>query len=207
MKSETKVKLATISNAIIVCMVLYSTIVALINDGWGFFKYYTQLSNLFGGITASFALHYYVHKIKHSEIVVPEWVRHIRYSSTCCLTLTFLVVVFFLAPERGGWEGYRSMLFEGISIFTHFLTPILSIVSFLCFETKAEKPRLLYGIIPTIVYAIILVILNALKVLRGPYFFLHVYEQPLYMTFVWCVVVIGIDTLIAFALSKINRVK
>ena len=59
MNEETKIKFATISNVVIVCMVLYSTVMALISDGWGFFQYYTQLSNLYGGITASFALHYY----------------------------------------------------------------------------------------------------------------------------------------------------
>ncbi|MDD6957144.1 MAG: hypothetical protein SOZ83_06100 [Sphaerochaetaceae bacterium] len=207
MNEETKIKFATISNVVIVCMVLYSTVMALISDGWGFFQYYTQLSNLYGGITASFALHYYVHKIKNPKLVVPEWCKHIRYSSTCCLTLTFLVVVFFLAPQKGGWNGYKTMMFQGISVFTHLLTPILSIVSFLCFEEKALKPLLRYAVIPTILYAVVLVILNALKVLTGPYFFLRVYDQALYMTFIWCIVVIGIDFAIAFGLSRINHTK
>ena len=39
MNEETKIKFATISNVVIVCMVLYSTVMALISDGWGFFQY------------------------------------------------------------------------------------------------------------------------------------------------------------------------
>lgn len=45
--------------------------------------------------------------------------------------------------------------------------------------------------IPTLIYAILLIILNIVGAVDGPYPFLRVMNQPLYMSFVWFIVIVG----------------
>ena len=59
-------------------------------------------------------------------------------------------------------------------------------------------------LLPTIGYAIIALILNFAKLLYGPYPFLHVYEQPVYMSFVWLVVILSMAYVLALILRVIN---
>ncbi|HPF53799.1 MAG TPA: hypothetical protein PLM48_04040 [Clostridia bacterium] len=58
---------------------------------------------------------------------------------------------------------------------------------------------------PTLLYAIVIIILNIAKLLVGPYPFLHIYEQPWYMSIVWIAVILGMATLLAWLLWLLNR--
>lgn len=205
MPKDKKLNIAIVLNALVVCFVIYSSILNLIEDGWGFFKYYTELSNMFGGITSAICLYHFICKKKNSAYNVPEWCTELKFFATCCLMLTFLVVVFLLAPEKGGWYGYRTMLFGKTSICTHFLTPLTITISFLLFETEPLIKNIFRAIIPTLLYAVVIIILNIVKVLVGPYFFLHVYEQSVFMTLVWTVVVLGIDALIIYGIGTLKN--
>ena len=49
----------------------------------------------------------------------------------------------------------------------------------------------------TIVYAIPVLILNIAKLYVGPYPFLHVYEQPVYMSVFWILAILGGNVVIA----------
>ena len=43
----------------------------------------------------------------------------------------------------------------------------------------------------TIAYAIVFITLNILKVYEGPYPFLMVYKQPVYMSIIWFILIVG----------------
>ena len=60
--------------------------------------------------------------------------------------------------------------------------------------------------IPTVIYAVVVVILNILKLLEGPYPFLYVYKQPWYISLVWAVGIVGANLLCAFLMHLIRAV-
>lgn len=74
-------------------------------------------------------------------------------------------------------------------------------ISFIFFEKHDIKGfkdnfRAIYF---TIAYAVVFIILNILKVYDGPYPFLQVYNQPIYMSVIWFIVIVGG----AFGLGKL----
>ena len=92
--------------------------------------------------------------------------------------------------------------------YQHFLCPLLSIGSFLLvdsFQELVDKTTLRLALIPTVFYAIAAVIGNITKVIYGPYPFLHVYEQSVYMSIFWTVIIVGMAYFISFGFTKINN--
>ena len=62
------------------------------------------------------------------------------------------------------------------------------------------------ALLPTLVYALVLVILNLAKLVDGPYPFLKVYQQPVYMSCIWVLAILGGAYLIAALLARmLNR--
>lgn len=59
--------------------------------------------------------------------------------------------------------------------------------------------------LPTLIYAVVMVILNIAKAVHGPYPFLYVYEQPIYMSVVWGIVIPGIAWIIAIIIRLVKN--
>lgn len=159
---------------------------------FGWIKYYTQLSNIYSMVAAGLMVYFTSRDLVNNKETTPKWIRILRFSVTCCLTETFLVTMFVLAP-MGMMGGFVPLMFQGPNMFHHFLCPLISLLSFIFLE-KGEKITIrhtLIAFIPTIIYGIVAVVLNILKIWHGPYPFLYVYEQPLYMSLIWAVVVLG----------------
>ena len=110
----------------------------------GMFKFFTVDSNLFMGLVA-------ILFIKKQSITKNMYI--LKLASTTSVTLTLLVVLAYLAPISQG--GLRSML-QNSNLFFHLLIPLLSIINFTIFEKtdKIKTKDTLYGLIPTIIYAI-----------------------------------------------------
>lgn len=119
-------------------------------------------------------------------------------------TITLSVVVCILAPMQG-----VQMLYSGNFLAFHLICPILMLVSFLFFDPTIMSGRknIWLGIVPTLIYAVAAVICNCIGVLDGPYPFLKVREQPIYMSLLWGVVVLGAAWLIAYMLLRLKRQK
>lgn len=159
---------------------------------FGWYKYYTQLSNIFSMLVAIVVVIFTAKDLSKGTDKTPNWVRILKFSSACCLMETFLVTIFVLAP-MGMMGGLLPLLFEGPNLFHHTLCPLVSLLS-LCLLEKGDKITIkhsLYAMIPTLIYGVVAVILNLLKVWHGPYPFLYVYEQPVYMSLIWAVVILG----------------
>lgn len=155
--------------------------------------YYTIISNILMLISSSLFVGY---MINNKEI--PKWLSLFKYMSTICVTLTFLVVVFILAPMYN--FNYKHMLFENELLYLHFLCPILAIITLVFFD-KLDIDKVFIGTSLTLVYAIILVTLNILKLVDGPYPFLRVYNQPIYISIMWFIIIIGMSYLIGLMLK------
>lgn len=88
-------------------------------------------------------------------------------------------------------------------LYHHTLCPILAILSFV-FVEKYENLNTIHGLYFTIIYAIIMISLNVLKVVEGPYPFLLVYKQPIIHSIIWTVIIFAITYAIALILKKVN---
>ena len=161
------------------------------------FLFYTELSNLFAmGVCFAVALCQLGALLAGREM--PAWARTLKYTVTCCLMLTFLTVVFVLAPMYGP-DGHYVMLLTSSMLYNHFLNPVAAFLSL-------ALPRRAVGcaMIPTLVYGSIMLAANVAKVYKGPYPFLYVYEQPLWVSGMWMVVILGGALLIAWAVWKLG---
>ena len=168
------------------------------------FLFYTELSNLFAmGVCFVTALCQLRALLTGGEM--SAWVRTLKYTVTCCLMLTFLTVVFVLAPMYGP-DGHYVMLLTSSMLYNHFLNPVTALLSFVLLERAPALPRRAVGraMIPTLVYGGVMLAANVARVYKGPYPFLYVYEQPLWTSCMWVVVILGGALLIAWAVWKLG---
>ena len=162
-------------------------------------EYYTQDSNMFALIIGIIYLYYLVNnkKITHSIAVL-------RLMSVLGLSVTFLVVLFILLPMTS----FNFMfMFGGASFFLHLACPVLLFIIYMKYDKKVElsNKEVLLSLLFTIIYSIILISLNILKVVEGPYPFLMVYKQGVIMSIVWYLLIVGGAFLLAKLLYKIKR--
>ncbi len=199
--------LALICNVAIVVLELVGITLSILEYGDGSFEFYTQESNYLALLASALFVPFAVIGLCRDK-PIPQWVAAIRHMATACVALTFFVVVFVLAPmDEKGIASLPTFLFSGSMLYLHFLCPVLAMASFLLIETEPRlgKRCVWTGLLPTFVYAAIVLVLNFAKTLTGPYFFLEVYENPWYMSIVWVVVVLGMAALLSWLLLLINR--
>ena len=192
MKKETK---ALIFNILIVILGIVGLIELYSNTKNIPIEYYTFESNILALATS--ILYLIFHKKNY------EWLKDLKYISTCCLTVTFLVVIFILAPMDH--FNYKFYLFSGAMLYQHTLCPIFAILTYLLFEKRSKKTYLCLAY--TIIYTIIMLILNLTNKIVGPYFFLMVKLQPLYKTIFWFVIIYLLNYLIGLFLTKFKANK
>lgn len=190
MAKETK---ALIFNILIVILEIIALIETIRQFGRLQIEYYTIDSNLFALATS--ILFIIFHKKDY------EWLKDLKYITTCCLAVTFLVVVFILTPALE--FRYDIYMFSGTMLYQHTLCPILAVLSYLLFENRSKKTYLCISF--TIIYAIILVILNLADKVVGPYFFLMVKKQPVINTIFWFIIILAINYFIGLFLTKFKN--
>lgn len=161
-------------------------------------KYYTIDSNLLA-LFSSILVLLYLKKQK------PRIIELLWYMSVIQLTITFLVVVGILVPMTH--FQWKFLLLEKTMLYYHLLCPVLSIITFLFFDeiksfTKKESIKALSF---TFGYSIIIVILNILRVVEGPYPFLMVYKQGVIVSIFWFVLILGLAYGISIGLSQIKN--
>lgn len=123
---------------------------------------------------------------------VPKIVQLLKYSSTLSVFITFMVVVFVLYPMYD--FNFQFMFLDGPNLYMHVLCPLLAVISFIFFDSNEIENSLknnLRSLYFTIIYAIILISLNILNVVSGPYPFLKVNQQSPLMSLFWIVLILG----------------
>jgi len=174
--------------------------------GFGMFRYFTILSNAFSLIAALCALFPLLWALSHRSGYFPVWVRGFRYFVTCCLTVTMIVVVAVLIPFEG-MDSYQKYLFEGSMLYMHLVCPVLSLVLFCMFEVYPRLPAkvTLLSLLLPVVYGGVFIPLNILKLTVGPYPFLMVYEQPVWMSVTLCFTILGGSYLLGLFIWWLNK--
>lgn len=207
------------ANLVLLILETGNFISAIRDGGLSILQFYTEDSNLLTLLVSLLYVIIYLREKKKTStdqrkqaedtatgpVRMPAWMHLLRFMSTCCLTLTFLIVVTVLAPMFGK-GGLVTLLFTGHHFLFHFVCPILSFFSFMMLERGEALPRraIAAAVAPTAVYAVTTVILNACCVISGPYPFLMVYEQPFYMSVMWFAVILGADAAISWGVRKIK---
>lgn len=188
--------LAIVLNLLIVVLEIVGFILTWRANGRIPIEYYTEDSNLL--ILAVSALYLVFAALKKP---MPKWLAAFKHMATVGLAITFLVVIFILAPMYQFNYGY--LLFHEAMLYQHTLCPLLGIATFLWCDQLGELPKLsgLRGVSFTIVYAIIMTVLNIIGKVTGPYPFLMVRHQSVLLSIVWAVVIIGLAHIISVSLA------
>ena len=192
-------KIALILNLSIIILSIIGFKLAFETIGIETFTYYTEDSNLLLLIASCiFSIYLFF------DIDIPNWLKDLKYTATVSVTITLLVVLFVLS-----WmlpNGLIYLLTYKSMLYHHTLCPILAIISFICFENyNLKETRIIKSLYFTAIYAIILISLNILKIVNGPYPFLKVYMQPFWISIMWIVVIFGFAYIIAYILKKLKE--
>lgn len=180
-----KKKYVFLSHILIVVLELLGFYLGFQSLGFGMFEYYTQDSNLLVLFSSILTLIFLFQKKEF-----PSWLQWFKFTATVSITLTLLVVLTILSWTMGGLS---HMMFDGVFLFHHTLCPILSIITYLFLEPYDIREEKFFrkSVSFTILYAEILIFLNIFKVVEGPYPFLMVYKQPIYMSILWAILILG----------------
>ncbi len=162
------------------------------------FQFYTNDSN----IVALFASVFYV--VSSLSGKGRENASRIRFIAQAGLTLTFLVVLCILIPLEP--ESAEHLLLERAFFFEHLACPVISFVSFVFFEESSLSRRdVILALLPTALYGIVIVVLNLLGTVDGPYPFLRIREQSPLMSAFWFLLILCSDCLVAGVLLFLSK--
>ena len=185
-------------NILIIIMEIIGLVLSIQALGSKVFLYYTQDSNLFLMLTS--LLYLITYKKKNKKLV-----GILKYGATLSVLITFIVVVLVLKPTMH--LSYRWLMFEKSNLFYHTLCPIVGVITFVFFDkikVKGVKDNL-YSLIFTFIYTIVFLVLNIIKVVEGPYPFLMIYKNPIWVSILWFIVIEGGAFLLARVLEICKR--
>ena len=192
-------------NLVIVILEIIGFVMVTRNFGSGIFEYYTQDSNLLLLVSSLIYSIYIFMGIRRGRIEIPNWLGVLKYMAVVSVSITFIVVITILSWSMEG--GLYGMLFEGAMLYHHTICPILAVISFILFENydidgNIQIIRSLYF---TFIYSIILISLNIVKLVEGPYPFLMVHNQSIFMSLFWIVIILSGAFGISMGLRFLNR--
>jgi hypothetical protein len=197
-----KKRISILLNILIVFLEIIGFVITYVINKKISIEFYTEDSNILALITSSIFVIYMLNKKE-----IPRWLKLLKYATTICLSVTFIVVIFILAPMYN--FNYPYLLFYNSLLYQHLLCPILSIITFTYFDNLGDfniKDNFT-SLSLTLLYAIILIILNILKLVIGPYPFLMVYEQSILISIIWFIIIFTLAYLIGYMLRVISKNK
>lgn len=171
-------------------------------NGIEIFKFFTNDSNIFAIIVSLITSIYLIYSLKNNKDSDSKVIYILNLMSAVSLIIVFFVVVFVLIPSNViGVKGY-SLLME------HGLIPLIVVLNFLfCYSNKISKKLSIIGIIPLMVYAVFSLTFCITKVWidsQIPYPFLNVYNNPIWMSILYTIGIVGGSTLISIGISRLS---
>ncbi|MBR5369749.1 MAG: hypothetical protein IK137_00425 [Bacilli bacterium] len=188
-----KKKLALLVNIAILLLELYVLGRNIFVDHTVAVEYYTNDSNIIAMISSLLFIIFYKKE--------KEFVKDIRYIATCCLTVTILVVILILCPMYD--FNYKLLMFTDNFLILHTIVPILCIISYVFFEERSKKDYIC--IVFTVTYSIVILVLNIFSIVDGPYPFLKVNPNDIFMTIIWGIAIMVGNYLIGIGLNTLNK--
>ena len=140
-------------------------------------KYYTYLQNFLSLITSIIFSLCLIFSLS-SKKSIPEFIKGLRYVSTCGLLATSFIFLIFLRKENKNVITQDDLLFNFnpklANIILHYLSPLLSLVSLVFFEQVIILTNGIWTAlvaIPSCLYWLVYLILSASKKWDEPYEF------------------------------------
>ena len=128
----------------------------LTDRGITVFKFFTFQSNIFMGVVALTYAYYQLLILLNKKDKLPHVLLVFNHVGVTAVGLTFLIVLFFLAPGYSFFKMYRNA-----NLFFHALVPLVAIINYMFLEKECAikfretpisiTPSLLYGIVYFIV--------------------------------------------------------
>ena len=161
-------------------------LIALVHDirvfDAGLFQYYTINSNILQMLVSGCMVYFLLQKKR-----IPSLLASLHLVCAVCLTVTFMIAALVLAPQ----EGFDYYFLSDEAPINHFLGPVLSVLTFIFTETETVLPKsaVFAPMGATLLYGVIALLLNAARLLDGPYFFLRVYDEPVSTVILWFAII------------------
>ncbi len=219
MKEKTKNIVSLVLNVIIIVSTVYA-ISAFFTGRAGLgnmqasgsecFRYFTNLSNIFAAVSSCVMLVFNFINIGKGTNLFPKWAMLLKFTSAAAVSVTFVTVVFFLAPLFMTFGFSYWDLFTGSCFYLHFTTPVLAAVSVMFFERceNFTKKNALLGLVPTVLYSIVYVIMVVIIGRENggwPDFYGFTFGGRIQLVPVSLVAMYALTLLISFALRKIQQ--
>ena len=175
---------AILGNLLLIALSLAGFYLSL-RHGPSVLLYYTEESNLLGLLGGLGMLVFLL--VKKDIAKIPTFILLLKFTGTICLLVTLFVTAFVLVPQSvltGGTMPWWYFFVGDSMLFHHTLCPIVAFLTFLFFENDKrynKKKTIWYPVLLTLLYGIVMLMLNYLKKVVGPYFFLMIYAQPWYL--------------------------
>ena len=122
------------------------------------FKYFTFQSNIFMGAVALVYAIYQLLIILNKRDKLPHVLLVFNHVGVTAVGLTFLIVIFFLAPGYG-----FDKMYNNANLFFHALVPIVAMLNYIFLEKECSFKFIntLFSIIPSLLYGIVYFIVVA----------------------------------------------
>ena len=168
---------------------------------WGMMIMFTNESNFLSAGASLIYVICAIRKLKTGK-EIPKWVVTYRFIGCVCMVMTCLTIALILSPMAGPFpQGYVDLMFSKYLFWTHTFCPLTTAISFLFFEKETfpfAQKKVLLGMTPVVLYAIVSTLMNLLRLWDGPYPFLRVYDQPVWMSVLWFFLLVGAGWLFSF---------
>ncbi len=176
---------ANITIIVLECIGLY---LSAKRGKWKILFFYTQISNIIALLSSVLFL------------LTGGNAAWLRFLGTCMLIMTFFVTLFILVPMGAG---FKKMMLTNSGLYHHTLCPILSAVSYIFWERHSSL--WFVPVILTFIYGMIMLYLNWIDKVDGPYPFFRVKQQSALATVVWMAALTGVISLIVLAVKWIAK--
>lgn len=167
--------IALILNLIIIVCEIWT--ISKIRNKIDVIKYYTFLQNFLALISSIVFSIYLICNILFN-VQIPEYVRGIRYVTTCGLVATTFIYTVFLSSKSKNLLTEKDFLSrinpKCANIILHYFCPFISLVSFVLFERQillVEAKWTGYAAIPSCLYWGVYLILSITNLWEEPYDF------------------------------------
>ncbi len=177
-------------NFAIVLLEIISLYIRFVNYEDNMFLYYTVHSNLIALVVCLFSA---IMAIKN------KYFGNLYLWSACLVAFTFVIMCVGSNSVEGG---YYAMFLEGACLINHLVCPLAMISCYVAFFPKHnDNIGCFWAILTTLAYGTTMYLLNAFRVVQGPYFFFEVHSMTLAKTLVLLLILVALS----FATSYLVR--
>ena len=210
--SRNRLKTALAINVILVLLELnilsyrvYTSGVLILASRFQFYAHYSNVLILLSSIGLITGLVCQL-RGKRQHIWYP--VRLLRYMAVSSALLVMVVVILFILPLEG-FSHVSTILFGGSHFYEYIACPLLAYLSFVMLGDVNDygKREMIIASCPAFIYSVVMLALNALGVVSGPYVFLRVREQSVGMTIFWFIVGNALSYVVSAVLLTVAHMK